>query len=178
MEQDRKNRTVWTDQGLRTLESDGHGALKAQPLAKALNVSRGSFYWHFADIGDFHSALLLRWRERMFDQIVADVTRPGRDPLRRLLEHILSKPSRLEIAVRSWALVNPQAALMVEDVDQRRVDFIRDLLRSLGCPPELARTRAQLFNWAYLGFALGNRSLDAAARQNIVNDLLNFGKMA
>lgn len=177
MEQDRKNRTVWTDQGLRTLESHGHVALKAQPLAKALNVSRGSFYWHFADIGDFHSALLLRWRERMFERIVEAVTRTGDDPLRRLLERVLSEPSRLEIAVRSWALVNPQAAIMVDDVDQRRVEFIKDLLCNMGCPPELARTRAQLFNWAYLGFALGNRGLDAIDRQNIIDDLLNFGKM-
>jgi AcrR family transcriptional regulator len=177
MEHDRKSKTTWTDQGLRTLEAHGHNALKAQPLAKALGVSRGSFYWHFADIGDFRLALSLRWRERMFEQIVEDVTRAGDDPLRRLLERILSEPSRLEIAVRSWALVNPQAAKMVEDVDQHRVKFIKDLLGSMGCPPELARTRGQLFNWAYLGFALGNRGLDAIDRQNIIDDLLNFGKM-
>jgi AcrR family transcriptional regulator len=178
MEHDRKSKTTWTDQGLRTLEAHGHNALKAQPLAKALGVSRGSFYWHFADIGDFHSALSLRWRERMFEQIVEDVTRAGHDPLRRLLERVLSEPSRLEIAVRSWALVNPQAASMVDDVDKRRVEFIKKLLCTMGCPPALALTRAQLFNWAYLGFALGNRSIDAAARRKIVDDMLNFGKMA
>jgi AcrR family transcriptional regulator len=175
METDRKNRTVWTDQGLRALEAHGHNALKAQPLAHALGVSRGSFYWHFEDLSDFHSALLVRWRERMFDQIVQDVTRPGHNPIRRLLERVLSEPSRLEIAVRSWALVNSQAAQMVEDVDKRRVDFIKDLLCKAGCPPELAVTRAQLFNWAYLGFALSNRRLDPETRNNIVEDLMRFG---
>lgn len=177
MEIDRKNRTVWTDEGLRALEAQGHSALKAQPLAQRLGVSRGSFYWHFKDLSDFHSALLLRWRERMFDQIVQDVTRPGHNPLRRLLERVLSEPSRLEIAVRSWALVNPQAAKMVEDVDKRRVDFIVDLLCKAGCPPELATIRAQLFNWAYLGFALSDRKLDLDVRQSIIEDLLQYGKM-
>lgn len=177
MESDRKTRTVWTDEGLRALEARGHNALKAQPLAQALGVSRGSFYWHFKDLNDFHSALLLRWRERMFDQIVRDVTQAGHSSVRRLLERVLTEPSRLEIAARSWALVNPLAAQMVEDVDTRRVDFMIDLLRNAGCPPETATTRAQLFNWAYLGFALSNRKLDPQTRQNIIQDLEKYGNM-
>ena len=43
----------WVDQGLKALASRGFTALKAEPLAKALRVSRGSFYWHFADIAAF-----------------------------------------------------------------------------------------------------------------------------
>jgi AcrR family transcriptional regulator len=49
METDRKSKVSWTDAGLRALEADGHNALKAQPLAQILGVTRGSFYWHFAD---------------------------------------------------------------------------------------------------------------------------------
>ena len=45
----------WVDQGLKALASSGFTALKAEPLAKALRVSRGSFYWHFADIAAFHA---------------------------------------------------------------------------------------------------------------------------
>ena len=48
----------WLDQGLKTLADSGFTALKAEPLAKAMGVSRGSFYWHFADIGAFHAAIL------------------------------------------------------------------------------------------------------------------------
>ena len=48
----------WLDQGLKTLAKNGFTALKAEPLAKAMGVSRGSFYWHFADIGAFHAAIL------------------------------------------------------------------------------------------------------------------------
>ena len=43
----------WLDQGLKTLAKDGFTALKAEPLAKAMRVSRGSFYWHFADIAAY-----------------------------------------------------------------------------------------------------------------------------
>jgi len=178
MDNDRQTKTSWTNAGLLALEADGHIALKAQPLAQILGVTRGSFYWHFTDLGDFHVALLERWRERMFEEIVTNVTQAGQDPLRNLLTHVLGAPSRLEIAVRSWALVNPQAAAMVNDVDARRVAFLEKLLGDIGCPPELTSLRAQLLNWTYLGFALSNRRVDRATREKIVEDLLRFGKMA
>src|SRR5262245_52783828 len=63
----------WLDQGLKTLASHGFAALKAEPLAKAMGVSRGSFYWHFADISAFHAAILKAWREVAAEAIIANV---------------------------------------------------------------------------------------------------------
>ena len=63
----------WLDQGLKTLSERGFTALKAEPLAKALGVSRGSFYWHFADVGAFHTAILKHWREVAAEQIIANL---------------------------------------------------------------------------------------------------------
>ena len=51
MKTDQLSARDWLDQGLKTLARSGFTALKAEPLAKAMGVSRGSFYWHFADIG-------------------------------------------------------------------------------------------------------------------------------
>jgi AcrR family transcriptional regulator len=77
----------WLDQGLRTLATRGFTALKAEPLAKAMGVSRGSFYWHFADIGAFHSAILKHWRKVAAEQIIANLEAASDhdDPLRLLL---------------------------------------------------------------------------------------------
>ena len=63
----------WIDQGLKALANSGFTALKADPLAKALRVSRGSFYWHFADIAAFHAAVLARWHEVAAEQIIVNV---------------------------------------------------------------------------------------------------------
>lgn len=67
----RLNRLDWLDHGLRTLASTGTNALKAEPLARSLKVSRGSFYWHFRDIEQFHIELLARWRQRTTADIIA-----------------------------------------------------------------------------------------------------------
>src|SRR5580704_10880646 len=52
----------WLDLGLKVLARSGFAALKAEKLAKMMGVSRGSFYWHFADIAAFHAAILKHWR--------------------------------------------------------------------------------------------------------------------
>src|SRR6266851_8625394 len=83
----------WLDQGLKTLAERGFTALKAEPLAKALGVSRGSFYWHFADIGAFHAAILTHWREVAAEQIIANVEAAARDqnPLTLLLRRVFGE---------------------------------------------------------------------------------------
>src|ERR1700743_668407 len=95
----------WLNQGLKTLAEQGFTALKAEPLAKAMGVSRGSFYWHFEDIGAFHAAILAHWREVAAEQIIADIesveARQNRVPT--LLRRVLSAKSGLERAVRHWA---------------------------------------------------------------------------
>src|SRR5213596_4277399 len=83
---DQLSATDWLDMGLKTLAERGFTALKAEPLAKAMGVSRGSFYWHFADIGAFHAAILKHWREVAAEQIIANLEAVrGEDPLAVLL---------------------------------------------------------------------------------------------
>src|ERR1700732_5046157 len=91
----------WLDQGLKTLAQNGFTALKAEPLAKAMGVSRGSFYWHFADIGAFHAAILQHWREVATEQVIANVEAASKDedPLALLLRRVFGEKLALENAV-------------------------------------------------------------------------------
>src|SRR5712672_2731136 len=115
----------WLDQGLRTLASDGFTALKAEPLAKAMGVSRGSFYWHFADIGAFHAAVLKQWREVAAEQIIANVEAAAatENPLPMLLRQAFSGKLALEKAVRSWATFDAAARAAVQAIDRRRLEY-------------------------------------------------------
>src|SRR5882672_12407217 len=101
----------WLDQGLKTLTHSGFTALKAEPLAKAMGVSRGSFYWHFADIGAFHTAILKHWRDVAAEQIIANLEAASdhENPLPLLLHQAFGGKLALENAVRSWATHDPVA---------------------------------------------------------------------
>ena len=51
----------WLNLALQELKEHGYTALKAQPLAKKLNVTRGSFYHHFESLEAFHTAVIAHW---------------------------------------------------------------------------------------------------------------------
>jgi AcrR family transcriptional regulator len=128
----------WLNQGLKTLAKSGFTALKAEPLAKAMGVSRGSFYWHFADIGAF-----------------------------QLL---------LENAVRTWASVDPAARAAVQAIDRRRLGYVEGLLTQSGLSTEIARARAQILYWAFLGFALSDQPLPKAQQQAMIDEMLRMAR--
>ena len=166
----------WLDLGLKTLAKSGFTALKADPLAKAMGVSRGSFYWHFADVGAFHVALLAHWREIAAEQIIVRVEQSagGKNPLPWLLGGIFNFKAALEVAVRSWAAVDPVARKAVQAIDQRRVSYVEEQLVASGLSPAHAQVRAQILYWAFLGFALADKPLPPARQAAVLDELIRI----
>jgi AcrR family transcriptional regulator len=169
----------WVKAGLRALAANGFGALKAEPLAKAMGVSRGSFYWHFADIGAFHAAILKAWREVAVEAIIAHVeaASAGDDPLAVLLRRVFSEKLALERAVRSWAAFDEAAKAAVQSIDCRRLDYVEGLMRARGTAPEIAEARAQLIYWAFLGYALSDKPLSKTAREAMLTELVRIATL-
>ena len=165
----------WLDLGLRTLAKSGFTALKAEPLARAMGVSRGSFYWHFADIGGFQTAILDYWREVAAERVIAAVEAEDHEhPLPPLLRRAFSGRLALEKAVRSWATSDPAAREAVQAIDRRRLDYIEAQLRAAGVAGEIAPARAQILYWAFIGHALADRPLPKARREVVIDELIRI----
>ncbi len=152
------SRERWLDEALRVLARDGHEALRADPLSKRMGVSRGSFYWHFADVGSFHQAVLERWEAAAVDLPLAKaVQRRDADSgnsLDRLIEIAFTSSPALERAVHGWAAVNPQAAEAVVAVNRRRLSLLATMFEEGGLPRGAAEASASVLYWAYLGRVL------------------------
>jgi AcrR family transcriptional regulator len=170
---DRLNKADWIRHGLRTLAHDGVGALKVGSLADALGVSRGSFYWHFPDIGDYRRQLLQAWQESSTDRVIEALDARQGDParLKELMQSAFTSGRRLDRAIRSWAAVDRDAAGIVAAVDAKRVARIAMLLIEAGVKDTQANHRAAFLYWAFLGqVAVMDRrhaSLPAAALDDI-----------
>jgi AcrR family transcriptional regulator len=166
----------WLDQGLRTLAKSGFTALKAEPLARAMRVSRGSFYWHFADIRAYHAAVLGHWREVAAEQIIASVeaSAPSEPPVTALLRRVFGERLTLEMAVRSWATLDPLARAAVDAIDRRRLTYVENLLKAAGHAPSSARARARILYWAFLGYALTEKPLPRARQAAVLAELVKF----
>ncbi|MBP0111397.1 TetR/AcrR family transcriptional regulator [Bradyrhizobium vignae] len=164
----------WIKEGLKALGKNGFTALKADPLAKSMGVSRGSFYWHFADLAGFHAAVLKRWREIAAEQIIADVEAASDEPLKMLLWRSFGARLDLERAVRNWAAFDATAQAAVRAIDRRRLDYIEALLEKRGLAPATAQARAQILYWTFLGSALSGPPLPAARLQAVLDELLGM----
>jgi AcrR family transcriptional regulator len=144
----RLTKTDWLLAGFTALGEDGPEALKAEPLARRLGTTKGSFYWHFADVPAYHSAMLDLWAKQAVTHIpdlLANEPTPTAK-LRRLSQSVASHPSdglggiKLDTAIRAWARANTAVAERLADVDTQRLHFLEGLLTETGITnPEWAR---------------------------------------
>ncbi|WP_409567793.1 TetR family transcriptional regulator [Rugamonas sp. DEMB1] len=62
---ERLNRQAWIDAGLGKLAEDGPQSLKVMGIAQHLGVTKGSFYWHFADLQAYKTEVRARVGEQV-----------------------------------------------------------------------------------------------------------------
>ena len=171
---DRLTREKWVVVALQELAGHGHSSLTANRLASVLGVSRGSFYWHFQNIEDFETRVLRRWQQLATDSIIAEMERleSPEQRLATLVRTSLSAETRLERAVRCWAIDNDSVAKFVSGVDTRRMEYVRQLLVAIGGNHVDVNMRAQVLYWASVGMIMGPTSDQIGALQE--SELISF----
>jgi AcrR family transcriptional regulator len=154
----KKNRSDWLRAGLRRLARHGIEGVRVEPLAKDLGVTKGSFYWHFGDRGELLGAMLEEWSETATEAVIQQAEAAGAEPHARLerLTMIASDgfDAQLELALRDWGRRERSVGRVLEAVDGRRLDYVRELLRESGFAPIEIEARAFLLYSALLGHAL------------------------
>ena len=102
----RTPRSKWIEEGLRALATGGPDAVRIEPLANALGVSRGGFYWHFSDRSALLEEMLDSWERATTEEVIERLDRAGGDAstrLRRLLALTSSSVLMTDLAIRDWA---------------------------------------------------------------------------
>lgn len=142
----RLTRDDWIRAGFDALHGTGPDALGAEPLARHLGATKGSFYWHFKDVPAFHAAMLGFWQTEVETALfsVDEVTDTA--TLRATVQTIADNSGgdapalRCEPMIRAWAQANPRIAGPLREVDATRLDRLRALLAACGIGnPEMAR---------------------------------------
>lgn len=164
---------AWIEAALETLADGGVEAVRVEPLAAALAVTKGSFYWHFADRRALLDALFTQWAEGRIAAIREQVAspEPPRVMLTRLADlytrHANVKGLAIELALRSYARNDDGAAKLVRLVDTERLTHVTRLFGGLGWGLDEAQARAVLF-YSYL---FGQSLLDAEIATPVVSAL-------
>src|SRR5215212_6659490 len=139
----RTPRSSWIDAGLRALAAGGPDAVRIEPLAQALGVTKGGFYWHFDDRRALLDELLDTWEDTLVDEVIEQVESgcgDGREKLRRLFALAGTAETRgllrIELAIRDWARNDAGVAERLRRVDNRRVDYMRGLFAAFLADPD------------------------------------------
>lgn len=139
----RTPRGKWIEEGLRALASGGPEAVRIEPLAQALGVSKGGFYGYFRNRDALLAEMLDTWELAVAQAVIDQVESEGGEPrakLERLFAIALAAegPTRgveVELAIRDWARRDASVAQRLRRVDNRRMDYLRSLFGAF-CPDE------------------------------------------
>ena len=159
------NRDDWIEAATDWVASNGVASLAVEPLARALGVTKGAFYWCFANRDELLLAVLQRWEaqgtQAIIDLVeqVPDSAEHARELIRIVTRTVegsgahLPRPVRLQFALWS-AAADPLVRPAVERATAARVAFLAETLRRAGLDPATARERATLGYASYVGMVM------------------------
>jgi AcrR family transcriptional regulator len=152
----------WAMAALEVVALRGIEGLSVEGLARQLGVTKGSFYWHYADRPQLIEATLRVWEQRGTLDVIAHLETVGdpADRLRSLFDLSFGDEVHglVDVAMVTRA-DDPTVGPVVHRVSQARIAFLERVFRELGFTPRKAAIRARVAYSAYIGHFLVRRSL-------------------
>ena len=139
------------------LATGGPEAVRVESLAQSLGVTKGGFYWHFADRRTLLDEMLDTWERASIDEVIARVESEGGDAtarLRRLFALAAAYGRGLlpvELAIRNWARGDRHVAKRLRRVDNRRMDYMRSLFGEICRDEDEVEARCMLAFSLFIG---------------------------
>ncbi len=178
-------REDWIQTAQQLLSKSGVDAVRVDTLAKAMSITRGSFYHHFSNRDELLQGILSNWRARATEDVILHLRNAqtsAEQQLIRLLElpyhgHAAQEAAAVELGIRAWARADRQARQAIDEVDKHRLSYIEGLLMQMQMGETEARDRAFLIYSYQLGLSLLSTEGTSISRQDrsarMANILLN-----
>lgn len=163
MPNQRLSKADWVAAALDALARGGVAAVRVDVLAKRLGITRGSFYWHFADRDALLTAALEEWERAVTTETIERLEKESgpADRLRAILEIAFFTPearNRVEPALAADS-EHPIVAPFLRRVTTARLGFLTRIYTELGLDPATARRRALVSYSAFLGWIQLRRTM-------------------
>jgi len=166
----------WLNAGLRLLAEVGAAGLTIEALTAMLGVTKGSFYHHFGAFQDFKDALLALFERDGTLDIIARMEAAGSDSdkLHRLIDVVVGGSSRVEVAVRAWALRDAEVRVCQERIDARRLAYLRVVCAALSGDDARGQAMAGVFYALYVGCQQIVPSIEGEARRHVFEEVIHL----
>jgi AcrR family transcriptional regulator len=152
-------RSAWVSAALHALTAGGPDAVRVEALAAGLGVSKGGFYWHFANRRALLQEMLDSWEKTVVEDVIASIESQSADPRAKLQQlfqlgsQLASSPDGLavELALRDWSRRDSDVAQRVRRVDNRRMEYMRSLFRQFCVDESDVEARCMLVFSLFIG---------------------------
>jgi AcrR family transcriptional regulator len=170
----------WVEEGLRALALGGPEAVRIEPLAQALGVTKGGFYGYFSNRRALLEEMLDTWERMVVDQVIEHVDAEGGDArakLRRLFalaSSLASEGLGVELAIRDWARREEAVAKRLKRVDNRRMEFMRALFADFCRDGDDVEARCLLVFSLFIGSPFVTADHDGRSRVQVIEQALEW----
>jgi AcrR family transcriptional regulator len=144
-------------------------------LAKALGVTKGGFYGHFADRAALLEEMLNTFEREGVDAIIDIVEAAGGDARAKLTTlftlasgEAVADLINLELAVRDWARRDRAAAQRLRRIDNRRMHYMRSLFAEFCSDADDVEVRCTLAAALYIANHLTTADHGSRSRPEIL----------
>lgn len=133
MKKKRYSAEDWLDLGLAELSRAGPEAVKLEAICKAAGLTRGSFYYHFADHEAFLVAVAERWLVQQTDLVAEHITDLmsdgdiGPEVMEKMTQAALEIDYKLELGMRELGRRVPKVNAVVKAADKKRIDVMTQI---------------------------------------------------
>ncbi len=157
VERKQLQRFDWLLKALEIFIEEGIDAVRITRLAEELEVTRGSFYWHFSNREDLIEALFSYWKDHNTRSVVDAVKDANTlsNGIFAFFETCLNTDlfdPRLALAIREWARRSPEVREQVDIADNTRVQALTEFFQRFDYPMPEAFIRARVLYFAQIGF--------------------------
>lgn len=149
---------LWLNAAYDILIRQGVDAVRVQPLARAVGMSRPSFYWHFTDRQALLDALIEKWQQKNTGNLIAQ-TEKSAQTIEAAIFHLFDCwlddnlfDAKLDFAIRSWAKADDDLMKQVRASDLKRMDALAAMYGRFGYDPEAAYARGSTVYFVQVGY--------------------------
>lgn len=151
------SREEWLNAAILVLNESGVNGIKIVPLARRLELTSGSFYWHFKNIHELLDSVLDYWEFHLTDHIVRDAQEfngTADDRILNLMLQVIREDAAIsDHAISVWAKSNSKAQLTFKRTVNKRFIFAQWMFEQAGFSETKARARGRMMVTSLMGEA-------------------------
>lgn len=145
----------WVMLAYKVLNEGGVSAIKVVPMAKRLNLTSGSFYWHFKNVPELLEEVLRYWEQELTDNVIEKAKAfegAPEDRILLLMKKVIEEDAALpDHAVSVWANTDQRVKEAYQRTIGKRFRFAAWMFEQAGFSSDDAKSRGRLMVTSLMG---------------------------